>query len=191
MMAFFGKLLWSAFGDAGPFGQGRSSIDDGIDFVGFDIEVSQGRRVMALLIEGRYLVAQFKLFVIGQQDQNAEGNSFAMEMAFDDLRQDRRRVIEHVSQGRIVVVVAAARRTVGNEARADDDIQDDLLQGIGDLLGLEIFQGLFTILQERRRAGFADGPAQEDRMEVFRCTAGQFRFTFFTHSIADAGPEEL
>lgn len=146
---------------------------------------------MALLIEGRYLVAQFKLFVIGQQDQDAEGNRFAMEMAFDDLRQDRRRVIEHVSQGRIVVVVAAARRTVGNEARADDDIQDDLLQGIGDLLGLEIFQGLFTILQERRRAGFADGPAQEDRMEVFRRTAGQFRFTFFTHSIADAGPEEL
>ena len=28
-------------------------------------------------------------------------------------------------------------------------------------------------------------------MEVFRRTAGQFRFTFFTHSIADAGPEEL
>ena len=38
---FFESFFGQRFGDAGPFGQGRSGIDDGVDFVGFDVKVSE------------------------------------------------------------------------------------------------------------------------------------------------------
>ena len=102
-----------------------------------------------------------------------------MEMAFDDLRQDRRRVIEH-EPGRIVVVIAAARRTV--ETRPVLMISGTTCcRAWVIFLALKSSRACSPYCKERRRAGFADSPAQEDRMEVFRRTAGQFRFILYSH----------
>lgn len=84
------ESFMSSASNAGPFTKGRCGIDDGVISSALISKAARVVRVVAFLIEGGHFIPQFELLIVGQEDQDAEGNRFAVKMAFlDDLRKGR------------------------------------------------------------------------------------------------------
>ena len=132
------------------------------------------------------LFALFVLLVRRQQDQDAVGHHFAVEMAVM-LRggQNGEAVVHRVGHAGGVVHL----HEVGHEAGGDDDAQNDFGQLVGDGVGLAVLHCLAAPADDGLGAHGAEGDAHGVAVGGDMAAGGNGGFVMLGHRIAHAGPQ--